>query len=210
MIQHLGKMQKVQLVRRSYWMSLVLTSIFTFMACGGEVAYVPKPRIFPKVEFPDKSYVLTESKDLHGAFALPTYAKLLLDSQNGKPNPGWVNILYTPFNATLHLTHYGFKDWILYDSLVEDTRRLAYKHLQRAEDIEEVPTTAIGSKHWGLIYRIKGNTATNLNFFLTDSARNFIRGALYFNQKTSPDSIAPVFEFVEKDIEEMIKTFDWK
>jgi len=204
------KLFKDLIERNHYGLALVLVSLFTLMACGGEVAYVPKPRVYPKVDFPSKTYKLTESKDLHGSFELPSYAKLVLDSQNGKAKPGWVNIQYSPFNATLHLTHYGFKDWILYDSLVEDTRKLAYKHLQRAEDIEEVPASAVGSSHWGLIYRIKGNTATNLNFFLTDSARNFIRGALYFNQKTSPDSIAPVFEFIESDIERMIKTFDWK
>lgn len=200
---------KVKSSKQLFLASMLAVGLMLF-SCGGEVAYVPKPRIFPKVEFPDKKFVSVESPDLHGKFELPVYAKISLDTQNGVVKPGWVNIQYLPFDATLHLTHYGFKDWILYDSLVEDTRKLAYKHLQRAEDIEEVPASALGSKHWGLVYRIKGNTATNLNFFLTDSSRNFIRGALYFNHKTTPDSIAPVFEFVEKDIEQMIKTFEWR
>jgi hypothetical protein len=159
----------------------MMVLVVFFSACGGEDSYVPKPRIFPKIELEAKYYTQVKSDDLHARFELPGYAVIKQDSQNAAPRQGWANIIYKPYDATLHLTHYSFQQWSVY-----------------------------GSKQWGLVYRIKGNTANNLNFFITDSARNFVRGALYFNHATNPDSIAPVYDYIEQDIFHMIKTFQWQ
>jgi gliding motility-associated lipoprotein GldD len=196
---------------RKHSIYCILLIVFVVVsACGDGDTYVPKPRIFPKIELIDKQYAVVASSDLHSTFELPQYAVVKQDSQNGIPRPGWANVMYKPYDATLHLTYYSFKNWALYDSLVQDTRKLVYKHLQRAEDIIEEPVSVHGSSHWGLVYRIKGNTATNLNFFITDSTKNFVRGALYFNHATNPDSIAPVYDYIEQDIFRMIKTFTWR
>jgi gliding motility-associated lipoprotein GldD len=82
--------------------------------------------------------------------------------------------------------------------------------LQKAEDIVEEPVSNYNAKVHGLVFRIHGNTATNLNFFTTDSSRHFLRGALYFNKQTQTDSIYPVFQFLEKDVNELLKSFEWK
>lgn len=192
------------------WYTVTLVISMVVSSCGGNEGYVPKPRIFPKVELEEKNYRGIQSEDLRATFELPQYAALKPDSQQGNARKGWVNVHYLPYDATLHLTHYGFNNWALYDSLVQDTRKLVYKHLQRAEDIMEEPVSVYESPNWGLVYRIKGNTATNLNFFITDSSRNFVRGALYFNHATNPDSIAPVYDYIEQDIFRMLKTFRWK
>lgn len=84
------------------------------------------------------------------------------------------------------------------------------KHLQKAEDIIEEPVSNFNPKVQGLVFHIQGNTATNLNFFTTDSSKHFLRGALYFNKQTQSDSIYPVFQFLEKDVNELLKSFEWK
>jgi gliding motility-associated lipoprotein GldD len=60
------------------------------------------------------------------------------------------------------------------------------------------------------MFEIEGNAASNLQFYLTDSTHNFIRGALYFYAKPNYDSLAPVIDFLKKDVEHMITTFKWK
>jgi gliding motility-associated lipoprotein GldD len=60
------------------------------------------------------------------------------------------------------------------------------------------------------MFDIEGNTATNLNFYITDSMQHFLRGALYFNSQASADSTAPVFERMRKDVGHLIQTFRWK
>ncbi len=61
-----------------------------------------------------------------------------------------------------------------------------------------------------MIYELKGNTATNLNFYISDSKKHFLRGALYFNAKTEIDSIQPVFDFIKADVIKMIESTTWK
>jgi gliding motility-associated lipoprotein GldD len=114
------------------------------------------------------------------------------------------------FDATLHLTYYPFSSWAQYDSMVADTRSFVNKHIQKAEDIIEDPLENYNPNLHGLVFHIEGQTASNLNFYATDSTRHFLRGALYFNQKTQPDSIAPAFEFLWKDVQHALKTFKWK
>ena len=82
-------------------------------------------------------------------------------------------------------------------------------HNKKANYIEEqgirLPNGASG-----FIFNIEGPAASPLQFFLTDSTRHFLRGALYFNTSVNPDSLAPVLDFVKKDIFHMIETFEWK
>jgi hypothetical protein len=48
-----------------------------------------------------------------------------------------------------------------------------------------------------------------VQFFLTDSSRHYLRGALYFNEQPRLDSIQPVLDFVKKDIDVMIRSLRW-
>jgi len=66
------------------------------------------------------------------------------------------------------------------------------------------------AKVYGLIYEFGGNTASSLQFYVTDSTRHFMRGALYFFALPNADSVAPVYDFLKKDIYHMIETFRWR
>jgi gliding motility-associated lipoprotein GldD len=62
----------------------------------------------------------------------------------------------------------------------------------------------------GIYYELEGSTATNVQFYITDSTSHFLRGSLYFNSKTNQDSIAPVLKFLKADILHLIETVEWK
>ncbi len=94
--------------------------------------------------------------------------------------------------------------------LVEDIHTIAYKHIIKADDIIEQPFSFPERKVYGIIYDIKGNTASSFNFYATDSSRNFLSGALYFNVIPNKDSLAPVVSFFSADIEHLIETLNWK
>jgi gliding motility-associated lipoprotein GldD len=91
----------------------------------------------------------------------------------------------------------------------EDSRALAYKHTVKAEAINETRVEG-KNKVYGVYYDIEGNTASAIQFVLTDSTKHFLRGALYFYNKPNIDSISPVVQFIQKDIEHLINTFQWK
>jgi gliding motility-associated lipoprotein GldD len=62
----------------------------------------------------------------------------------------------------------------------------------------------------GVFFKVGGNAATASQFFLSDTTKNFIRGALYFDATPNADSLRPVQEFLRKDLEHLISTFEFK
>ena len=62
---------------------------------------------------------------------------------------------------------------------------------------------------YGLIYKIEGNAASPMQFFLTDSTHHFLRGALYIREVPNIDSLKPVIDFLEIDIIRLIETTSW-
>lgn len=188
---------------------LALMLALGLVACSGEESFVPKPKGYPRMVLPEKSFVDYRNAGSPFECRIPAYALMDFDTVHASRDP-WYNLQFPRFNATLHLTYYRVTDWQLFDSLMFDSRRLVYKHLQRADDISEFPVSQINPQLRGLVFDIVGNTATNLNFFVTDSSRNFVRGALYFNQHTNLDSIAPAYRFIRQDIDTLLSSFRFK
>lgn len=96
------------------------------------------------------------------------------------------------------------------DSLVNDAFKMAYKqHASVSTGImDSVISTTNGVK--GIYFSLGGNTATANQFFLTDSTKHFLRGALYFNATPNEDSLGIVNDFLKKDMLHLINTLRWK
>ena len=63
---------------------------------------------------------------------------------------------------------------------------------------------------YGSLFLLDGESASPIQFLLTDSVSNFFRGALYFDCKPNADSLAPSIQYIREDIIELIQTFSWK
>lgn len=187
-----------------YRFLLLCTGAAFFGGCSND--YAPKPRGHFRIDLPEKSYTHYDSA-CPFTFEYPSYAQVTPDSSSNS-QPCWLNVRYLPFNATLHLSYKNLKNEDLF-KLLEDSRSLAMKHTVKAEDIIESRVHTKNNVN-GMCYEMTGNTATAMQFFLTDSTDHYLRGALYFNVKTEPDSVAPVLEFLSKDISRMINTLKWK
>ncbi len=192
-------------------MKLVIMVVLVFIVAGcGDNVPQPKPHAYPRVYYPEKKFQKFDTVAPF-SFQYPVYARIEEheDYLRGA-NPFWYNLHYLPFNATLHLSYKAFNSRDEFDKLFEDTRKLAYKHDIKAEEIDQIEVQNSTTNTTGIIYELKGNTATNLNFYISDGKKHFLRGALYFNAKTEIDSIQPVFEFLKYDIIRMIETTKWK
>lgn len=186
---------------------LLILFIVLLSACKDN-AFQPKPHAYPREYYPEKSYQMFDSVAPF-SFQYPKYA-VIRNYDEGNKNPYWYNIHYLPFNATLHLSYKEFATREEFDNLFEDTRKLAFKHDIKAEEIDQIEVQSPATNTTGIIYELKGNTATNLNFYISDSKKHFLRGALYFNAKTQIDSIQPMFDFIKADVIRMIETTKWK
>ena len=181
--------------------------LLAFSACNNN-NYAPKPRGYFHIDFPKKAY---QHYDGGCAFSFdyPMYASLNPDSSKDT-QPCWNNLSFPQFNARLHLTYYDVSSKKEYEGLVEDARTFAFKHTVKANAIDQKLINYPEKKVYGIYYAIEGNTASSVQFFLTDSVKHYFRGALYFNERPQYDSIQPVVTFIKKDIDRMINSFKWK
>jgi gliding motility-associated lipoprotein GldD len=62
----------------------------------------------------------------------------------------------------------------------------------------------------GIFFKVGGNAATARQFFVTDSTKHFLRGALYFDSTPNADSLGVVNDFLEADMKHLINTLQWK
>lgn len=142
-------------------------------------------------------------------FDYPVYAQIIPDV-NADAQPCWIDVAYPEFNARLHLSYQPLSSKKQFNSLVEDARTFAFKHTVKATAIDEALISFPDKKVYGIYYTIDGNTASSVQFYLTDSTKNYLRGALYFNEQPRIDSIQPALDFIKKDMDVMIKSFRWK
>jgi gliding motility-associated lipoprotein GldD len=182
--------------------SILLISFFT--AC--KRTNTPKPSGYLHVDYPEKKY---QTLDNQSPFSLryPVYSAMQPDSDRNA-QADWYNLRFYSLNATVHLTYKKIDNNLA--KLCEDSYALAYKHAVKADAINEIEINDPKRKVYGLIYEIRGNAASPLQFFLTDSTRNFLRGSLYFHSKPNKDSLAPIITFVRADIDTLIQSLNWK
>lgn len=181
--------------------------ICSITACNNE-SYAPKPKGYFRIDYPKKEY-LSYDQGCPFSFEYPKYAKMIPD-RDKDAGDCWNNLTFPQFNARLHLTYYSISSKKEFQGLVEDARTLAFKHTVKANAIDQKLINFPDKKVYGVYYEIDGNTASSVQFYLTDSAKHYFRGALYFNERPQYDSIAPVVTFIKKDIDRMIDTFKWK
>ena len=177
------------------------------LACNNP-EYTPKPTAYNRIEFPSKKYKHFVSQSPY-TFDFPVYANMYPDSTDSS-QPNWYNLTFPTFNARLHISYYPITSRKEFNILMEDSRKLAYKHTVKATGIDEGIINLPKKEVYGVFYTIEGNTASAAQFYLTDSNKNYLRGALYFNEAPKIDSVLPVINFLRKDLDQMIKTFHWK
>ena len=191
--------------------------------------YVSKKRGYFKIDFPEHAYRRFDEAGLPYSFEYPVYAKVTRDTtyfDNNPENDYWRNIDFPEFHGRVFLSYKRiggqalykikqngiYKDTLavnVFDKMVADAFTLTNKNDVVANSIKDsLIRTPNGIS--GVFFSVGGNAATARQFFLTDSVKHFLRGALYFDSTPNSDSLEPVHGFLQKDLEHMINTFLWR
>jgi gliding motility-associated lipoprotein GldD len=168
--------------------------------------YTPKPAGYLRIDFPEKAYQIYNTSCPY-TFEYPLYGKITADSSK-IAEPCWINIEFPGFGGKIHISYKSVNYNV--NTFIEDSRTLAYKHTVKADAISETLYTNDEKRVFGLLYQIKGDAASSVQFYLTDSTKHFLRGSLYFNVQPNADSLAPVIDFFTEDIMHLIETLEWK
>ena len=210
------------------WMTAVFFCMILMVACNS--TYTSKKRGYFNVDFPERKYLLFDEPGVPYSFEYPAYAKIVKDStyfDSTPENPYWRNIDFPQFNARIFLSYkiiggkatykiklpdgtYRDSSGINYfDRMVNDAFNLTNKNESVASSIKDSLFTTKNSVT-GIFFKVGGNAATARQFFMSDSTQHFIRGALYFDTTPNADSLKPVQDFLQVDINHLINTFKWK
>lgn len=174
---------------------------------------VPKPRGHFRIDLPVRQYIEFNQKadaktKIPLEFEYPKYGNLTFQPEKGA-DPGWFNIEFPAYKAKIYLTYKDVKGDL--DSLLNQSYDLNVKyHVSKADAINEHVYSNKENKVYGILYDLKGNTASAVEFYVTDSVSHYLRGSLYFASEPNADSLAPVIDFFREDIMHLIETLKWK
>lgn len=191
---------------RSYALLLTITCL---LSCNS--AYTPKRRGYFRIDFPPHQYRTFNQPGYPYSFDYPVYAAVVKDSSffdSVPENPYWINIDFPRFNARIYISYKQIGS-NSFDKLRDDAFKMTYKHTAKASSIDQsIIRTPNGVG--GIYFNVGGNAATAQQFYLTDTTRHFLRGALYFDSTPNEDSLAIVNRFLQVDLTHLINTFRWK
>jgi gliding motility-associated lipoprotein GldD len=207
-------------LRRSTLSYILLLALACLQSCNS--SYTPKRRGYFRIDFPRHEYQTFDRPGYPYSFEYPVYADVVRDSSyfdTVPENPYWINIELPRFNAKIYISYKDIgpqkfssnpkETGNTFDKLTDDAFKMTYKHTYKASSIDQAvihTPNGVG----GIFFHVGGNAATAQQFFLTDTTRHFLRGALYFDTTPNEDSLAIVNNFLQVDLNHLINTFKWK
>ena len=178
---------------------LLLIFILFFISCKEDV--LPKPKAYLGLNYPEKTY-----KKLN--LDRPYSFNILENTTIIDENNNWLKIKYPNLKASIDITYRPIKKNL--NELLTEAEKLVFKHTVKAEEIIPKDFVNPQKRVFGSMYEITGNAASQIQFHITDSTKNFIKGSLYFYIKPNYDSVLPAVDYIKKDILHLVETLEWK
>ena len=184
------------------------------VACGN--TSVPKPYGYYRITVPDTAYIAFDNYQLSTANSqLSTYpysfalsANAVVQPRVDADEPYWINIYYPDLDATIHCSYKPVRNNLR--ELTDDALDFVYRNASFASSIPEKDYAHPEAHVYGVLFDLEGNTASSCQFFVTDSTHHFFRASVYCNCPPNADSLAPVYNYLRKDVIRMVETFEWK
>ena len=199
---NMGFLQKNRVI------SIIL--LFACVSCSNN--YTPRPYGYYRIAVPDTAYTDFSSLlkgGLRGAypysFALSQNAVVQPVKKDGEPF--WINLYYPALNATIHCSYKPVRNNLR--ELTNDALEFVYRNASFANAIPEREYNHPEANVYGVLFDLEGNTASSCQFFVTDSTHHFFRASVYCNCPPNADSLAPVYNYLRKDVVKMVETFQW-
>ena len=187
---------------------IALTFMLLLLLAACRTDFQPRPKGYNRLQLPQPEYRVTPDS-LPYRFEYSIHARLLKDTSQVSEKD-WVEIYYPSLGATLHITYKPIGgNTALLKEYLNDAYVLTAKHQVKAYAIDE-SISRTNSGKTAVIAEIEGEVPSQFQFTMTDSTRNFLRGALYFNVKVHNDSLQPAIEYMKKEAMHLINSLQWK
>ncbi len=183
---------------RSY---LFIVIILITASCGDDELR-PKPAAMMALQYPESTYKVIESNNCPFDFEVNSYARVLSKSDCS------MKIEYPQMDATVYVDYAPVRNNI--NELLIDGQKLSIAHNRMADVIDDKIYLNPDKGVYGMFYSIEGDAASNVQFYATDSVKNFVTASLYFDRKPNYDSLYPAVNYIKLDMRQMMESMNWK
>lgn len=189
-------------------LGLTLLTSITFAACHHD-DYTPKPTAYLRIDLPKASYSLYDTTALPFTFEQSTIAQVVWKKNDH--NIKWIDIVYPPYKGFVFLTYKPLRGPQDLAGQIDTSYEMVKKHFGHSSGMDENRFVDPTHKVYATTYMLKGqNVASTYQFWITDSTHHFVRGSFYIDCKPNNDSLAPVLEYLQHDINHLLETLRWK
>ena len=199
-------MQFIQYLKHNAVNLVFLGIISVLLVACGQVS-TPKPYGYYRITTPDTSYVDFASQYPHFPYDFALSRNAQVQRRNEPGEQYWINLYYPALRATIHCSYKPVRNNLR--ELTEDALEFVYRNASHASAIPEREYAHPEADVYGVLFDLEGNTASSCQFFLTDSTRHFFRASVYCNCPPNADSLAPVYEYLHRDVIRLVETFRW-
>ena len=181
--------------------------IFVLAACSDENP-VPKPSTYLRMNLPEHSYRVFKS-DCPYSMKL---SNIYFASAGEQPQSNYCvqEIDLGPLNGKLFLYYLRLPSKDSLAEIINFANDKVDEHKIMAEKIDFEQVISPKKHVYGTFFELKGNVATNFQFYLTDSTQHFVRGEVLLNCRPNYDSLRPTLQYLKTDLQQLIKNFKWR
>ena len=167
------------------------TTLLITLGCNGEKHTTPRKTAYPRPNLLDTT--MTTIPEVPLFFPINAQAKAEV------PQPGWLNIVYDRYKATLHTTFTESTSEQIDEIKHNRMERLLLNSGGRPTQHSEFTNSA----GFSILVAYTEGATTPLQFLATDDSSIVVSGALYFSDpraNQSIDSIKPIIEAIRGDM----------
>ena len=183
--------------------SLLLIFFTIFFSCVE--SNLPKQSAFLRIEFPEPNYIaLKEIK-----IPIDFYYNLSAANIN-VINPEKFSLNYPKMNLVVDISLNEITKAEDLENKFRDFSLTLETHSKKSNGMFIRDYEDLNNRVYAKIFELRGDVASPIQFYLTDSISNFISGSLNLKFKSKYDSIFPTIQYVKNDILFFVESLNWR
>lgn len=194
--------------------------IFLLTACGGGDVPQPKPKAYLRIDLPAQEYVAVDTvrtPDSLGAISFPApfhfemNRHALISQARSSRRGAAIELCYPQWSGYVELMYKPLAGRDDLQAQTDTAMRMLEYHYRVASGIEEECIQVPESHVYATVWHVKGrDVASTCQFVVTDSSAHFLHGEVIIDQAPNNDSLAPMLNYMQADVDHLIKTLRWK
>lgn len=201
----------------------ILTSLIATMllaSCGDGEVPQPKPKAYLRVDMPTQEYVAMDtvriSDSLRGiVFPAPFLFEMnrhaFISQARYSKRGAAIELCYPQWSGYVELMYKSIAGRDDLRAQIDTAMRMLEYHYQVAAGIDEDLIQIPDNQVYATVWHINGrDVASSCQFIVTDSNSNFLHGEIIIDQTPNNDSLAPMLNYMQTDVEHLIQTLRWK